>query len=285
MPLWGGRGCGYLNSLFALSDKILPVRIVLSRPCEGLAVRGKTTLSVRNRGHVNESEVSIGESDGREGGREYGMRTPVEDLTQPAPNLGVPRLIPSWYLGYFYRKRNYPNGHKGSEVSSCAFVCLISEARPNCLDTGRYFTITLLGDARLARVHVASYYLLSLDNLYNSMSRLFMRETTTSYYPFGLHALSTIYANGLGIGKVELEEVNPHLRGGRVENHLGKTTPSSPDRDSNLDLPVLSSRALHDKRVSQLRHRGGVTETFRRSMLRKVMDNVLRFASRPVELT
>nr|CAD7424061.1 unnamed protein product [Timema monikensis] len=59
------------------------------------------------------------------------------------------------------------------------------------------------------------------------------------------------------IGKVELEEVNPHLRGGRVENHLGKTTPSSPDRDSNLDLPVLSSRAQHDKRVSQLRHQGG----------------------------
>nr|CAD7257746.1 unnamed protein product [Timema shepardi] len=29
----------------------------------------------------------------------------------------------------------------------------------------------------------------------------------------------------LGIGKVELEEVNPHLRGGRVENHLGKTHP------------------------------------------------------------
>nr|CAD7255905.1 unnamed protein product [Timema shepardi] len=53
-----------------------------------------------------------------------------------------------------------------------------------------------------------------------------------------------------GIGKVELEEVNPHLRGGRVENHLGKTTPSSPDRDSNLDLPVLSSRAQHNKRVA-----------------------------------
>nr|CAD7568849.1 unnamed protein product [Timema californicum] len=49
---------------------------------------------------------------------------------------------------------------------------------------------------------------------------------------------------------VELEEVNPHLRGGGVENHLGKTTPSSPDRDSNLDLPVLSSRAQHDKRLT-----------------------------------
>nr|CAD7418175.1 unnamed protein product [Timema poppensis] len=47
-------------------------------------------------------------------------------------------------------------------------------------------------------------------------------------------------------GKVELEEVNPHLRGGRVENHLGKKNLSSPDRDSNLDLPVLSSRAQHD---------------------------------------
>nr|CAD7203134.1 unnamed protein product [Timema douglasi] len=30
------------------------------------------------------------------------------------------------------------------------------------------------------------------------------------------------------IGKVKLEEVNPHLRGGRVENHLGKTTPVHP---------------------------------------------------------
>nr|CAD7402726.1 unnamed protein product [Timema cristinae] len=46
----------------------------------------------------------------------------------------------------------------------------------------------------------------------------------------GLYALSTNYANGLGIGKVELEEVNPHLRGGRVENHLGKSTPVHPTK-------------------------------------------------------
>nr|CAD7599389.1 unnamed protein product [Timema genevievae] len=50
-------------------------------------------------------------------------------------------------------------------------------------------------------------------------------------------------------------EVNPHLRGVRVENHLGNTTSSSPDRDSNLDLPVLGGLAQHDRRVSQLRHR------------------------------
>nr|CAD7431444.1 unnamed protein product [Timema monikensis] len=30
------------------------------------------------------------------------------------------------------------------------------------------------------------------------------------------------------IGKVKLEEVNPHLRGGRVEHNLGKTTPVHP---------------------------------------------------------
>nr|CAD7392663.1 unnamed protein product [Timema cristinae] len=62
--------------------------------------------------------------------------------------------------------------------------------------------------------------------------------------------LMDMFGTWAGIGKVELEEVNPHLRGGGVENHLEKTTPSSPDRDSNLDLPVLSSRAQHDKRLA-----------------------------------
>nr|CAD7570264.1 unnamed protein product [Timema californicum] len=52
--------------------------------------------------------------------------------------------------------------------------------------------------------------------------------------------------SSIGIGKVDIEEVNPHLRGWSVENHLGKSTLSSPDRDSNLNLPVLSSRAQHD---------------------------------------
>nr|CAD7401401.1 unnamed protein product [Timema poppensis] len=42
------------------------------------------------------------------------------------------------------------------------------------------------------------------------------------------------------------EEVNPHLLGGRVKNHLGKTTPSSPNQDSNLDPPVLGSLAQHE---------------------------------------
>nr|CAD7573485.1 unnamed protein product [Timema californicum] len=45
------------------------------------------------------------------------------------------------------------------------------------------------------------------------------------------------------IGEVELEEVNPHLRGGGGE-HLGRTTPSSPERDSNLDPQRLSSTRL-----------------------------------------
>nr|CAD7431280.1 unnamed protein product [Timema monikensis] len=85
------------------------------------------------------------------------------------------------------------------------------------------------------------------------------------------------------LGKVELEEVNPHLRGGRVENHLGKTTPSSPDRDSNLDLPVLSSQAQHDKHVSQLRHRGGSLLVLKREGLKYIAlqayQNVREMAS------
>nr|CAD7397681.1 unnamed protein product [Timema poppensis] len=74
--------------------------------------------------------------------------------------------------------------------------------------------------------------------------------------------LLSVHTNGLGIGKIELEEVNPHLRGVRVKNNLGKTTPSSPNQDLNLDLPVLSSKAQHDFRVSQLRHRGETNALF-----------------------
>nr|CAD7432512.1 unnamed protein product [Timema monikensis] len=97
------------------------------------------------------------------------------------------------------------------------------------------------------------------------------RLTTRSGYTL----LSTNYANG----KVELEEVNPHLRVGRVENHLGKTTPSSPDRDSNLDLPVLSSRAQHVKRVSQLRHRGGTKGSVKFVFFKDVGDTMDFFSS------
>nr|CAD7401038.1 unnamed protein product [Timema cristinae] len=73
---------------------------------------------------------------------------------------------------------------------------------------------------------------------------------------------------------VELGEVNLHFHGGRVENHLGKTIPSSPDRDSNLDLPVLSSRVQHDKCVSQLRHRGGFIMITRTSVYSKIYKRV-----------
>ncbi|CAG2056041.1 unnamed protein product [Timema podura] len=47
------------------------------------------------------------------------------------------------------------------------------------------------------------------------------------------------------LGRFNIEEVNPHLHGRRMENHIGKTTPSSPERDSNTDLPVLGNLAQH----------------------------------------
>nr|CAD7410263.1 unnamed protein product [Timema poppensis] len=55
-------------------------------------------------------------------------------------------------------------------------------------------------------------------------------------------------------GRLNIEEVNTHLRGGKVENHLGKTTPVHPTEIRTSISPVLSSRAQHNKRVSQLRH-------------------------------
>nr|CAD7442397.1 unnamed protein product [Timema bartmani] len=46
--------------------------------------------------------------------------------------------------------------------------------------------------------------------------------------------------------KLNLKDVSPHLRVGGVENRLGKTIPSSLDRDSNLALAVLGSLAQHE---------------------------------------
>nr|CAD7401345.1 unnamed protein product [Timema poppensis] len=78
-----------------------------------------------------------------------------------------------------------------------------------------------------------------------------------------------------GIEKVYLEEVNPHLRGGRVENHLGKTAPSSPDREFEPRSPrprqsssTREARALNSVRevtktrrdtISELRLRPGAS--------------------------
>nr|CAD7571942.1 unnamed protein product [Timema californicum] len=43
------------------------------------------------------------------------------------------------------------------------------------------------------------------------------------------------------------DEAYPYSRGARVKSHSAiQTTPSSPDRDSNLDLLILGSLALHE---------------------------------------
>nr|CAD7263525.1 unnamed protein product [Timema shepardi] len=82
-------------------------------------------------------------------------------------------------------------------------------------------------------------------------------EIRTSIAPSSAVELNTTSVLANYTTEAGQKKVNPHLRGVRLENHLGKTTPSSPDRDSNLDLSILSSRSQHDKRVSQLRHRVG----------------------------
>nr|CAD7257702.1 unnamed protein product [Timema shepardi] len=59
-----------------------------------------------------------------------------------------------------------------------------------------------------------------------------------------------------GIGKVELEEVNPHLRGGRVENHLGKPPQVHP---TEIRTSISPSSAAELNTTSQLRHRSGTS--------------------------
>nr|CAD7409798.1 unnamed protein product [Timema poppensis] len=58
------------------------------------------------------------------------------------------------------------------------------------------------------------------------------------------------YATEAGIGKVELEEVNPHLRGGRVENHLGEKTP--PVHPTEIRTSISPSLAVELNTTSEL---------------------------------
>nr|CAD7427891.1 unnamed protein product [Timema monikensis] len=78
----------------------------------------------------------------------------------------------------------------------------------------------------------------------------------------------------IGIGKVELDEVNPHLRGGRVENHLGKATPVHPTEIRTSIFPVLSSRAQHDKRWKQgvLQFRSANTRAATAASIRRLLQ-------------
>nr|CAD7443146.1 unnamed protein product [Timema bartmani] len=57
----------------------------------------------------------------------------------------------------------------------------------------------------------------------------------------------------MGIGKVEFRGSEPAFAWRESENHLVKTTSSSPDRDSNLDLPVLGGLAQHDWQYEYVR--------------------------------
>nr|CAD7602859.1 unnamed protein product [Timema genevievae] len=44
-----------------------------------------------------------------------------------------------------------------------------------------------------------------------------------------------------GVERVDMYALYPHVSEGRVENNLGKTTLSTPNRDSSLVLPIISS--------------------------------------------
>nr|CAD7575238.1 unnamed protein product [Timema californicum] len=75
--------------------------------------------------------------------------------------------------------------------------------------------------------------------------------STVSYYLFGSYALSTNYANGLGIGKVELEEVNPHLRGGKSGKQF-RNTPRPPVPPTKIRTSISPSSAVELNTTSAL---------------------------------
>ncbi|CAG2054852.1 unnamed protein product, partial [Timema podura] len=53
--------------------------------------------------------------------------------------------------------------------------------------------------------------------------------------------ICTSYDNVLMMRRLHLEELYPHMQGGRVEKHLGGTTLGTSDQDSNPNLPIIGS--------------------------------------------
>nr|CAD7194752.1 unnamed protein product [Timema douglasi] len=64
------------------------------------------------------------------------------------------------------------------------------------------------------------------------------------------HFLSRI--GGKGLRRLYFYEVYLYLRGGSVENHLGKNPFSTPDQDSNFDLPVIGGLVYCESSASDL---------------------------------
>ncbi|CAG2061705.1 unnamed protein product, partial [Timema podura] len=58
--------------------------------------------------------------------------------------------------------------------------------------------------------------------------------------------ISTNYANGLGMGKVEFRGSEPAFVWRESAKSLGENHPSSLNRDLNLNLPVLGSLAQYE---------------------------------------
>nr|CAD7569090.1 unnamed protein product [Timema californicum] len=117
--------------------------------------------------------------------------------------------------------------------------------------TGKHWQV--IGHERETKIWLypeEALYLLEMDNFPPLPPQVHPTEIQTSISPSSVVQLNTTNALANYATEVELEEVNPHLLGWRVENHLGKNTLSSPDRDLNLDLPILSSRARHDKHLA-----------------------------------
>nr|CAD7426067.1 unnamed protein product [Timema monikensis] len=88
------------------------------------------------------------------------------------------------------------------------------------------------------------------DSEEGSISALQLLSRRTSYSLQG-HFKTTADKK---IGKVELEEVNPHLRGGRVENHLGTPPlhPLPPVHPTKIQTSISSSSAVELNTTSAL---------------------------------
>nr|CAD7438082.1 unnamed protein product [Timema bartmani] len=242
----------FSNNLLAMTLSLRLAAVISSWPCEPTSVLerngAKSTMISLSKGHTEPKAISSFWAGGAPLSVLWATRLAVPEsergicLLEPAPPISLPEA------SLLVQQRD-----RLKDVAPLEWDMLL-----RFLCSSLVLTVSSL---RLTSVQLSSIAdgLLSSSRISLPVSRSALLSAAVKFWVFSCSTESPFLGEkGRKMGRLNLEEVNPHLRGGRVENHLGKTSPSSPDRDSNLDLPVLGGLTQHDWRVSQLRHRGGL---------------------------
>nr|CAD7398253.1 unnamed protein product [Timema cristinae] len=153
----------------------------------------------------------------------------MEPLTKMLPMANVEGPTHTDEIGYiFYQPEEIEGSPDDLKVRENLVKLWSNFAKTGVPETGT--------EVKWTPISASSFPYLSIDTELK-MEENFEKENMQLWNEIGYHSVDN---------RLNKEEVSPHLLGRRVENYFEKATSSSPERDSNLDLPVLGGLVQHE---------------------------------------